>query len=204
MLRVTNTFLSVFFTHLECDLCDSMEVGARVPQKITGKKPKFPTAPLPSTTTLPAPPSEPAPSTPTPPAPPSEPAPSTPTPPVPTPAKKEYRIHVKGMTQTATQDWLNEYLEMLRICVASIEWIADQSRKNRTRFAFVNVENSASFKRALILGKTLEYHDLGALRIAEAKPRGTAKNNSNDEPPSIPLPWTTEWATATLEGAEFA
>jgi len=170
MLRVKNTFLALCFAHLEFDLCEPEEGEGRMPQKMPGRDPKFPSAP--------------------------------------TPAKKVYRIHVKGMTQRATRDRLKEYLEMLRIYVVSIEWITDEGRNNRTRFAFVNVENSASFKRALSLGKRLEYRtenvpDLGALCIGKAKPIGAAKNNSNDESklPSIPLPWTAAWATASQEGA---
>jgi len=88
-----------------------------------------------------------------------------------------YRIHVDRMMQGATMDRLNEFLCEQECFVDSIEWIVDKKRRDRLRFAFVNLMNSDSFDKAIDLGKTLdsledqdrEINGLGKLRIREAE-----------------------------------
>jgi len=89
--------------------------------------------------------------------------------------KESFRVHVGGM-KGATEDHLKRYLHEHGCNVANIETVADKKRAGRLRFAYVNLEDSDSFKTALELGEALEREDkevngLGKLRIAQANPR---------------------------------
>lgn len=92
----------------------------------------------------------------------------------------KFRIHVSKMRKTAKQEILEEHLEKHGCYVKGTEWVMDGKR---LRFAFVDLQDSVSFEKALALGKTdVDHPKLGRPCIARATPKPLPRQHNEHQP----------------------